>query len=1237
MPSTIGKLLGIPGSNKLLTVDNSEGAWLVNQGIQSDNTLKDERVGLGTDRDLVPKYAIELNGSSQYGTIDNLGISGSQNRTVWGWAKRDASTNNSFFNMGHPSTASQRWAVRAVSVSDVLRVEINSNFYESSLVCTVGEWFFWAVVLDGDNLQDHIMYVNGDSESTSSATSATVATTDENYGFGCSNIGGGGLSNYHNGKLFDCGIVNRALSASELEFIRTFGLSGTNPNFDPDSEIYHRWHLDDNSQVIGIDCSGNENYIIWQNSPTVYSDQDIPYSYHNTVGFSTVRNQIPLTLGDYPTGAGLWITSGNSEFTGGQTDRHGGNTAVLLNQPTSGLSDHVYISVNTSLGWGSNSTSPDSIYTASVWVKQGTKNTSTFEIDTNGFAGDRFQLAYNWTSNTTSTSGIKNKGGVTLAHGVAATDGDWVQLFITFRTGTISGAWGSTIFMNRYGDIGTDYRAEFQFEAGSIITEFQAIDDQPIGTLLPVLSTDLTKDINENDADNTGICPWKPEVVEHSALVLASASSQYVTGNVISGDVTDYEISFVVNTTGAAANYVIFGWRDSGTDGFRILTNSSGNLSFQHNSSSPTVSYSINDGADHTVRLVVSGGDRTLYVDEVERYSDTVSGVLNVSTAWRLGANSEATNAPFEGKLSNFEFWTDGTKVVDVPCAEGAGTRVRERVSQTWLDITNAASNWGTMTLGENVNWDEGFSLAWNEALYSDEFGDPTNGDWQTLDMTVTTSGDWQVATEDETTGQHRVRHPILASTSWAVRFVVYTTTATNLHVASDGVGSVEFDFENVTASLSGSYVNASIVEIAPNTYRCEVGGTMGGTNNFINWRHRANGSYTGDASVSYWYREMQIVKGVTDFPSDYPYYPTTDTPLENVRIPASLAADGTDDLGNTLTNPAGPWYNYAESKVNFAPVVEALPPNISVPGDLVLDPYTEGEPTGDVVIGTVKPKYEARFSIQKFRSATNDYLTRFSDAGGTFSDYEADTKAIDEFVQGMQDDGLWSTVLEAYLFLGGSFDGVTEKLKYYGPAGSSLTNNGFAAGDYNATGTLLGLKGDSSSYLETGLLDDAIPVDAGYFASVLTEIDERTYKVLVGVEKNVNDSVYRVGTTGTATELAVANNSTGGGNGGRVENYPDYFPNVLIGDMSDWSDQSVYSNTTAVDTIQSGTNIRVPGGVNDLWLFTLNRSGSPAGTGAFRTPLIIIGKETLSKEQRAKLYVRIKNLCNHFGAGLTF
>jgi hypothetical protein len=129
------------------------------------------------------------------------------------------------------------------------------------------------------------------------------------------------------------------------------------------------------------------------------------------------------------------------------------------------------------------------------------------------------------------------------------------------------------------------------------------------------------------------------------------------------------------------------------------------------------------------------------------------------------------------------------------------------------------------------------------------------------------------------------------------------------------------------------------------------------------------------------------------------------------------------------------------------------------------------------------------------YDSDTLDYFNRAEAEGGTFDRTSINATyteeyvkaAIDDFVRGLKEDGIWDKLTEVYLLCGVSYAGILAKLKY--TTTPKLTNSSFVTGDYLSVGSGLGLKGNGSTKkLDTGkLASDYDPYNTHLMAA-LTE-----------------------------------------------------------------------------------------------------------------------------------------------------
>ena len=149
-----------------------------------------------------------FDGANDYVSLPNLGISGSDNRTVVVKGIYQSQLRLPLFTINGLSTAAgERWSFLADN--DSLRIEIQGSGSNTGLSLPDGKEFFVAIKLDGSTLGDHRLFANGVFENASGGN--TVNTTDKNYFIGRN------LLSYGVGSLYDVEVYDTALSDSDIE------------------------------------------------------------------------------------------------------------------------------------------------------------------------------------------------------------------------------------------------------------------------------------------------------------------------------------------------------------------------------------------------------------------------------------------------------------------------------------------------------------------------------------------------------------------------------------------------------------------------------------------------------------------------------------------------------------------------------------------------------------------------------------------------------------------------------------------------------------------------------------------------------------------------------------------------------------------------------------------------------------------------------------------------------------
>jgi hypothetical protein len=168
----------------------------------------------------------------------------------------------------------------------------------------------------------------------------------------------------------------------------------------------------------------------------------------------------------------------------------GTNTATLISQSVS--SDYVY---------GSNggfTLVTSSIYTYSIFAKQGGKSNFTVTIDENGFGGFRYQFSHTFATNALSSTTIGSpRGGFIISSGSSDAGDGWRRIWGTFQTST--GSVGGFIDMiARFGSTGgTTFVWGRQLEKRSSPTPYTAT------TNTNITASSMFYDLSGNNAHGT--------------------------------------------------------------------------------------------------------------------------------------------------------------------------------------------------------------------------------------------------------------------------------------------------------------------------------------------------------------------------------------------------------------------------------------------------------------------------------------------------------------------------------------------------------------------------------------------------------------------------------------------------------------------------------------------------------------------------------------------------------------
>jgi hypothetical protein len=208
--------------------------------------------------------------------------------------------------------------------------------------------------------------------------------------------------------------------------------------------------------VLSLDASDRNSYDFRENLVTYTSLIGVSGSAYGSAGYNLSAIQsgsVTLTASIAPDGT---------------------NTATLISQSVS--NDYLF-------GFNTlpSSLVTSSIYTYSIFAKQGTKSDFTFTLDENGFGGKRYQFTHTFANNALSsgTSGAANNGFI-VSSGSADAGNGWRRIWGTFQTSTGSVS-GFVDMIARFGSTGgTTYVWGRQLEKKSFPTPYTATTDTNI-------------------------------------------------------------------------------------------------------------------------------------------------------------------------------------------------------------------------------------------------------------------------------------------------------------------------------------------------------------------------------------------------------------------------------------------------------------------------------------------------------------------------------------------------------------------------------------------------------------------------------------------------------------------------------------------------------------------------------------------------------------------------------------
>ncbi len=182
-------------------------------------------------------YSVQLDGTDDYVEITNYkGITGDQARTCSAWIK---TTTLGVITHWGLNVLGGRWTT-VVDSAGHLREEVGGGALVGTTVVDDGAWHHVAVVSDGTDLENVLLYVDGKRETLTTTASRTINTQAS----GDVIIGAFSGSLYFDGYIDDVRIYGRAIGGMEILELAAIG------------PVAH-WKLDDGTGTTATDSSAN--------------------------------------------------------------------------------------------------------------------------------------------------------------------------------------------------------------------------------------------------------------------------------------------------------------------------------------------------------------------------------------------------------------------------------------------------------------------------------------------------------------------------------------------------------------------------------------------------------------------------------------------------------------------------------------------------------------------------------------------------------------------------------------------------------------------------------------------------------------------------------------------------------------------------------------------------------------------------------------------------------------------
>lgn len=197
--------------------------------------------------------------------------------------------------------------------------------------------------------------------------------------------------------------------------------------------------------------------------------------------------------------------------------------------------------------------------------------------------------------------------------------------------------------------------------------------------------------------------------------------------------------------------------------------------------------------------------------------------------------------------------------------------------------------------------------------------------------------------------------------------------------------------------------------------------------------------------------------------------------------------------------------------------------------------------------------------SLTPAQAAFGDWLTRVRAQGSDVTIAGTQT-AVEAYIQGLMDDGVWSKIVRHSIYAGDGLLALNAPLKNGGPVATDALNN-FVGGDYSQTAGLTG--NTTTKYLNTGLPVDTTLLGTGDDSNHIAQ-----YVLTASDESGATSGAYNGGTLMNVLQVSYAgvtyfasNNSTTG----LLAVADSLGTGMYVGSRISSSSSKIYKNGTSI------------------------------------------------------------------------